>query len=78
MTSKDVEPAGYAAMLAHLKTQVRAAQTQAMRAANVTLLELYWTIGSEIIASSTSKDGAPRSSNAWPGTCVLSSPRCAA
>jgi len=50
MIRKDVEPAGYAATLAHLKAQVRAAQTQAKRAANASLLGLYWTIGSEILS----------------------------
>ena len=50
MTSKDIEPTGYAATLAHLKTQVRAAQTQAIRAANTSLLELYWTIGAEVLS----------------------------
>ncbi len=49
MTGKDVEPAGYAALLARLKSEVRTAQAHAKRAANTTLLELYWTIGSEII-----------------------------
>lgn len=49
MTSQGLEPAGYAALLARLKTEVRTAQAQAKRAANTTLLELYWTIGSEIL-----------------------------
>ena len=49
MSGANLEPAGYAELLDRLKVQVRTAQAQAKRAANTALLELYWTIGSEII-----------------------------
>ena len=49
MSGANLEPAGYTELLDRLKVQVRTAQAQAKRAANTALLELYWTIGSEII-----------------------------
>ena len=49
MRGANLEPAGYAELLHRLKVQVRTAHAQAKRAANPALLELYWTIGSEII-----------------------------
>lgn len=42
-------PPAYGEMLARLKEQVRSAQFQAQRTVNTQLIELYWTIGSEIL-----------------------------
>lgn len=51
MTSKEIEaaPAGYAELLAELKTRVRATQFRAARAVNTEVLRLYWSIGREIL-----------------------------
>jgi len=45
----ELEPAGYAALLADLKARVRASQVRAVRAANTELLSLYWSIGRDIL-----------------------------
>ncbi len=50
MTGHELEPAQYAEVLSRLKTEVRAAQLQAQRTVNSALLELFWTIGHEILA----------------------------
>src|SRR5690242_15311502 len=42
-------PAGYAAVLAHLKERIRAAQLKASVAVNRELIALYWDIGHEIV-----------------------------
>jgi len=42
-------PPAYGEMLTRLKEQVRAAQFQAQRSVNRQLIELYWTIGREIL-----------------------------
>ncbi|HEX6964553.1 MAG TPA: DUF1016 N-terminal domain-containing protein [Gemmatimonadaceae bacterium] len=42
-------PAGYAAVLAHLKARIRAAQLQASVTVNRELMALYWDIGREIV-----------------------------
>jgi len=43
------EPAGYAELLAQLKARVRASQVRATRAANMELLQLYWSVGRDIL-----------------------------
>ena len=48
--SEVVLPSGYAEMLGELKAQVRQAQFRAHRVVNEQLIELYWTIGREILA----------------------------
>jgi len=45
----ELEPAGYAALLADLKVRVRTSQVRAVRAANTELLALYWSIGRDIL-----------------------------
>jgi hypothetical protein len=45
----DLEPAGYGEVLVRWKAEVRAAQTQTQRTVNTALLELFWTIGTEIL-----------------------------
>lgn len=45
----EVEPVGYAGLLAELKARVRASQVRAVRAANTELLSLYWSIGRDIL-----------------------------
>ncbi|MDR2565431.1 MAG: PDDEXK nuclease domain-containing protein [Bifidobacteriaceae bacterium] len=42
-------PAGYAEWLADLKTRVRATQLRIVRAANAEVVELYWSIGRDIV-----------------------------
>jgi predicted nuclease of restriction endonuclease-like (RecB) superfamily len=42
-------PPAYGEMLSRLKEQVRAAQLRAQRTVNTQLIELYWTIGNEIL-----------------------------
>jgi predicted nuclease of restriction endonuclease-like (RecB) superfamily len=50
MSSNAVElPPTYGEMLARLKERVRSAQLQAQRTVNTQLIELYWTIGNEIL-----------------------------
>lgn len=48
--SGEIEPAGYGALLAELKAEVRAAQYRAHRVVNTELLALYWRIGRAILA----------------------------
>ncbi len=43
------EPAGYAELLEQLKARVRNSQVRAARAANSELLELYWSVGRDIL-----------------------------
>ena len=47
-------PAGYAAILADLKDQIRAARLKAGLAVNRELVLLYWRIGRQILAAATS------------------------
>jgi len=47
--SEVVLPVGYAEMLGGLKAQVRQAQFRAHRVVNEQLIQLYWTIGREIL-----------------------------
>jgi len=42
-------PAGYAELLEQLKARVRTSQVRAARAANSELLQLYWSIGRDIL-----------------------------
>lgn len=48
--SGEIEPAGYGALLAEPKAEVRAAQYRAHRVVNTELLALYWRIGRAILA----------------------------
>ena len=43
------EPAGYAELLEQLKARVRTSQVRAARAANSELLQLYWSVGRDIL-----------------------------
>ncbi|WP_432489330.1 PDDEXK nuclease domain-containing protein [Kineococcus sp. SYSU DK018] len=47
--ARELEPSGYAALLADLKARVQASQVKAVRAANTELLSLYWSIGRDIL-----------------------------
>jgi hypothetical protein len=51
MTSSgsELEPAGYAELLAGLKARVRATRFRAARAANAGVLGLYWSVGRDIL-----------------------------
>lgn len=60
--SRDLEPAGYASLLAELKARVHATQFRAARAANTEVLRLYWSIGIDLVDR--------RERQAW-GTGVL-------
>ncbi|MFH0982869.1 MAG: PDDEXK nuclease domain-containing protein [Planctomycetota bacterium] len=42
-------PAGYAALLEDIKARIRAAQVKAARSVNRELIELYWSIGQDIV-----------------------------
>ena len=48
-SARDLEPDGYADLLAELKGRVRATQFRAARAANTEVLRLYWSIGRDIL-----------------------------
>lgn len=48
-TGTDVEPSGYADLLAELKLRVRQTQFRAARAANTEVMRLYWSIGHDIL-----------------------------
>ncbi|WP_139006436.1 PDDEXK nuclease domain-containing protein [Arthrobacter crystallopoietes] len=51
MTRRDLSlPAGYSDLLTALKDRVRAARTRAQRTVNTQLIELYWSIGKDILA----------------------------
>jgi len=51
MTSSEIDlPADYAELLESLKDRVRGARIQAQRAVNALAIELYWSLGKEIIA----------------------------
>jgi predicted nuclease of restriction endonuclease-like (RecB) superfamily len=51
MTSSDIAlPADYADLLEALKTRVANARTQAQRTVNALLIELYWSLGKDILA----------------------------
>ncbi|HET9649087.1 MAG TPA: PDDEXK nuclease domain-containing protein, partial [Microlunatus sp.] len=47
--SSALAPSGYDELLALLKQRVQASRARAMRAANVELLRLYWSIGRDIL-----------------------------
>ncbi|GAA4729913.1 hypothetical protein GCM10023216_21920 [Isoptericola chiayiensis] len=51
MTSSgsELEPAGYAELLAELKVRVRETRFRAARAANTEVLRLYWSVGYDIL-----------------------------
>jgi predicted nuclease of restriction endonuclease-like (RecB) superfamily len=48
-TRADLEPSGYADLLADLKSRVRRTQFRAARAANSEVMRLYWSIGRDIL-----------------------------
>ena len=51
MTSSDAAlPADYADLLDALKTRVKNARIQAQRTVNALLIELYWSLGKDILA----------------------------
>lgn len=51
MTSSEIDlPADYAELLESLKERVRGARTQAQRTVNALAIELYWSLGKDIIA----------------------------
>ena len=51
MTPSEIDlPAGYDQLLESLKTRVHSARTQAQRTVNTLLIELYWALGSDILA----------------------------
>lgn len=50
MTSSEIDlPAGYDQLLESLKNRVHGARTQAQRTVNTLLIELYWSLGSDIL-----------------------------
>lgn len=48
-SGRDLQPDGYAELLADLKARVRSTQFRAARAANTEVLRLYWSIGRDIL-----------------------------
>jgi predicted nuclease of restriction endonuclease-like (RecB) superfamily len=48
-SGNDLQPAGYAELLADLKARVRATQFRAARAANTEVMRLYWSVGRDIL-----------------------------
>ena len=73
----DSSPAvsGYAAALAELKQQVRAARFAAQRRVNTELIRLYWGIGATICSARATRGGGATSSAGSRRICVLSSRR---
>ena len=53
-------PAGYAAILADLKDQIKSARLKAGLAVNRELVLLYWRIGRQILRAARRRDGALR------------------
>ena len=49
MSDLSSEPAGYAELLEQLKARVRTSRVRAARAANTELLQLYWSVGRDIL-----------------------------
>ncbi len=51
MTSSEIDlPTGYDQLLESLKNRVLGARTQAQRTVNTLLIELYWSLGTDILA----------------------------
>ncbi|BAS18653.1 uncharacterized protein YhcG (plasmid) [Arthrobacter sp. Hiyo8] len=51
MTSSEIDlPADYAELLESLKSRVRGARVQAQRTVNTLVIELYWSLGKDILA----------------------------
>ena len=51
MTSSEIDlPADYVELLEALKVRVTDARTQAQRTVNTLLIELYWSLGKDILA----------------------------
>lgn len=51
MTSSEIDlPTGYEQLLESLKNRVSGARTQAQRTVNTLLIELYWSLGADILA----------------------------
>ncbi|WP_199279107.1 DUF1016 N-terminal domain-containing protein [Arthrobacter sp. CAN_A2] len=44
-----VQPSGYDALLAGLKDRVRDARSRVLRTVNTQLIELYWSMGREVL-----------------------------
>ncbi|WP_066288124.1 PDDEXK nuclease domain-containing protein [Arthrobacter sp. B6] len=56
MVSSEIElPADYAELLEALKTRIAAARIQAQRTVNTLVIELYWSLGKDIIARQASQ-----------------------
>lgn len=56
MVSSEIElPADYAELLEALKTRIAGARIQAQRAVNTLVIELYWSLGKDIIARQASQ-----------------------
>lgn len=55
MVSSEIElPADYAELLEALKTRIAGARIRAQRTVNTLVIELYWSLGKDIIARQTS------------------------
>lgn len=56
MVSSEIElPADYAELLEALKTRIAGARIQAQRTVNTMLIELYWSLGKDIIGRQASQ-----------------------
>ena len=73
MIEQTSTPQTYPALLASIKERIQRAQVRAAVAVNQELVLLYWSIGKEILTSSTNRAGARASSLDSQRTSVLSS-----
>lgn len=67
-------PAGYAEVLANLKTEVVNARARAHRVVNTELLRLYWTIGNAILTQQRAEGWGAKVIEPWLRICAQSFP----
>ena len=60
MSGGTMQPSGYGEVLDRLKAEVRSARIQAQRTISVALLDLFWTIGTEILHQQKARGWGPR------------------
>jgi hypothetical protein len=70
MTYSDTDlPADYVELLEALKTRVSNARIEAQRTVNTLLIELYWSLGQDILSRQERQGWGVVSLTAWQTTC---------
>lgn len=66
MMSSEIDlPADYADLLEALKSRISGARIRAQRTVNTLVIELYWSLGRDIIARQASQGWGAGSSSGW-------------